>query len=660
MTLAPQPTATPAIIVATVPSGQPPAWAFQQRALFKAMDSAIEPFLEKYINADGSLKWTYPDTTVLASRDGGDDFYEAFYNWPLLYLLGGSDRLLPLAHRHWEAVTEQLTGFGLVENEFDIGYDQFHISEGSLFLYFLALADPGHPDLVRRVQKFAGLYLGDDPEIPNYDPYRRMIRAPHNGSRGPRDGLFDGDHSYAWAASMQIYGLPLHDVPGVETFDDLRDPALARRMGEAMYQRMSRGDVPANLAVTSLVTLAYLLTGEPRYRDWVDTYVGVWKGLADGNDGILPDNVGLSGEVGEYHGGAWYGGHYGWTWPHGFYNIGAAASVAAANATLATGNASFLDLARNQFDAIMAHGRMERPNPLAMSLHHHWLGALSGVKDGDSTWVIPYRHGPDGWFDYQPPSAAYALAIWTISGDPADWSRIEQLRERSGYDWGRIVGFHNKEDAGHEEPWTRFLAGAFPGYPEHILAASYAQILRRSDLIREDAADLTEVHIHHWQQLNPVTTEALVHLTLGVPQPLYYGGLLHARVRYFDAERRRPGLPEDVAALVTGADLARTTIHLVNLSPVERRRVLVQAGAFGEHRFATITWDTRTSDYPGEQRSYAAPALQTTHEHLDIDGNVVEVDLPPGSEIRLTAQMDRYAYQPTATVPWKRQADSGL
>jgi hypothetical protein len=27
--------------------------------------------------------------------------------------------------------------------------------------------------------------------------------------------------------------------------------------------------------------------------------------------------------VGEYMGGRWYGAMYGWSWPHGFYNIGA-------------------------------------------------------------------------------------------------------------------------------------------------------------------------------------------------------------------------------------------------------------------------------------------------------------------------------------------------
>ena len=36
--------------------------------------------------------------------------------------------------------------------------------------------------------------------------------------------------------------------------------------------------------------------------------------------------------------GKWYGGLYGWSWPHGYYNIGMAATVAGNNAFLVTGD----------------------------------------------------------------------------------------------------------------------------------------------------------------------------------------------------------------------------------------------------------------------------------------------------------------------------------
>src|SRR6185312_5029043 len=111
----------------------------------------------------------------------------------------------------------------------------------------------------------------------------------------------------------------------------------------------------------------------------------------------------------------------------------------------------------------------------------------------------------------------------------------------------------------------------------------------------------------HWQELNPVVSEALVQLTLGGPQIVYNGGLLHTAVRYFDVEHRRPGLPPDVAALVTRLDESGVSLHLVNLSPFVARDLIVQAGAFGEHHFVRATYDVRASDFPGDLARYAAP-----------------------------------------------------
>src|ERR1035441_3145558 len=76
-----------------------------------------------------------------------------------------------------------------------------------------------------------------------------------------------------------------------------------------------------------------------------------------------------------------------------------------------------------------------------------------------------------------------------------------------------------------------------------------------------------EADIHLWQQCNPVVTEALVPLTWGGPQVIYNGGLQQARVRYHDADRRRPGLPASVAALGSDIDPRAPVGGLVNLHP---------------------------------------------------------------------------------------------
>jgi len=125
-------------------------------------------------------------------------------------------------------------------------------------------------------------------------------------------------------------------------------------------------------------------------------------------------------------------------------------------------------------------------------------------------------------------------------------------------DWNRVANIRNKEDRSHEGPWLRFLTGANPDYPEKVLSMSYGQVEWKLDQIRRNVllleydprgtekidpndVDLTKVHEHHWQTVNPVTTEALVQLRLGAPQIMYNGGLLHATIRYFDPARSRPG-----------------------------------------------------------------------------------------------------------------------
>lgn len=641
---------------ASLPAQEIPGWAVWQRRLIETMSQAIDPFLQKYTHSDGTLKWRDEHNDSYQSRDGADDFYESFYNWALLYLLGGSDDLLELAHRQWDAVTVQLTRLGLLHKEYERGYDQFHQGESYIYFYFLCLADPGNPKLIDRARRFAGFYLNEDPEAQNYDPEHRIIRAPHNGSTGPRWGYFDGEVSYGWYPYMEPYGLPYEDVPGITSYEDLKDPILARRMGEVMEARMGKGDVATNLIVTSLITNAFLMTGEEKYCDWIVEYVSAWQERARRNGGLLPDNVGLSGQVGEYIDGKWYGGLYGWSWPHGYYNIGMAAIVAGANAYLITRNHAFLELPRAQIDAIHSRGVTRTLSDLAMSLGHHWVGLLHEHTPETEVFVVPYRYRDSGWFDFQTPSPIYPIALWNMTFASEDWRRIEQIRERSLVDWRDVIPFRSKEDAGHEQPWLCFLKGENPDYPEAILSESYFKVARRLEMIRRDESDLTQVSIHHWQELNPVTTEALVQLMLGGPQIIYNGGLLHCQVRYFDAQRRRPGIPQDIAALVEVIEAEHIIVRLINLSVFETRDVIIQAGAFGEHQFDAVEYEERTSPYPGNQgpTGYAAPELTRQTQTMDIGDHLLRVIMPPATEIRLRLRVSRYVNSPSYRLPWDR------
>lgn len=636
-------------ITATHPLEATPEWAALQQKLIAEMEQAVHPFLEKYTHPDGCLIWK---DGIHNSRDGADDFYESFYNWPLLYLLGGGDHLMELGKRQWDATTRLMEEIGHVYKEYEIGYDQFHQSESYIYFYLLCMADPADEKNIDRARRFAGFYLNEDPEAPNFDPEHKIIRCAHNGSKGPRWQDTDTKPAYRYAPGMAVYGIPFHDIEGISSIEDLKDPALAERMGEAMRERMDKGDVATNLHVCSLITNAWLLTGDQKYADWLTEYVDGWIERAEANDGLLPDNVGLDGIVGQYTDGKWYGSRYGWTWPHGFYNIVMAAILAGTQCYLMTRDRKYLELPRNQIRRVMAEGKMDNLEMLApqMSLRQHWIAQFEALTDPIS-WVVPYRYGDIGWFDYQPMAPMYPGALWNVTGDDEDWDTIQEIRTKESIDWCKVTSFHAKDDAGHEQPWIAYLQGDNPDYPVQILQASLAQVYKRCEQVRQDKTDPRDNHIHWWQQLNPVTTEALIQLTLGAPQMLYNGGILIAPLRYFGADRERPGLPPDVSALVDSVAQTEVSVTFVNTSALHTRSLLVQAGTLGEHRFTDVTHDRLTSTYPGKVGDYAAPEIETESETVTVDAPHFKLILPPGTTIRLTIGFERHVNTPSYRMP---------
>ena len=641
-------------VTATIRYEIAPTWAILERKLIDLMNDAVSPYVEKYANPDGSLKWA---EKWHGGRDGMDDFYEAFHNFAQFYSLGGGDHLLEMADVHWDGITRQLSKFGRIHKEYEKGYDQFHQSESYLCFYHLCLADPANPKWLDRARRFAGFYLNEDPEAQNYDPVHRILRAPNNGSGGPAWGLSDDDSnlSYGWSSGgMAKYGLPLTDVPGITCYEDLRDPENARRMGQAMARRYREGDVGNNLNVNGLIMNAYLMTGDEKYRTWLLEYVDAWLERAGENDGLMPDNVGLDGRVGALHNGKWYGGLYGWTWPHGFYNLGYAAITAANNAYLLSGEERYLELPRRMMDRILEQGVDANFDEMAekMSMPHHYIGIERSLGPDRRTFMVPFRYGDQGWMDYQPMQVSFPLNVWNVTEAESDWQRIEFLRERSGYDWRKVVPFRDKGDMNHDEPWLMYLRGEKPEYPEEMLGAAYAQVCHRMAKIRADDSDLEAgPNIHLWQLMQPVLTEALVQLTHGCPQVIYYGGIPNARVRYFDGRRRRPGLPEDVAALVDTIAPSRVGLTLVNLSPLEERDVILQAGGLGEHRFRSAKFDASDTPYPAPRDGYAAESPVVDMKTVRIDDTHLRVVLPPATRIRLTLTMDRYVNRPSYAGP---------
>ena len=134
-----------------------------------------------------------------------------------------------------------------------------------------------------------------------------------------------------------------------------------------------------------------------------------------------------------------------------------------------------------------------------------------------------------------------------------------------------------------EDAWLRYLQGKDAAYPAKALAGDFERLRRRVAGMRADDSTADTRPSDGAQRFNPVATDTLVNLMLGGNDPGASGNVLHARLRYFDGRARRAGLPEDVAALVSGLGASEVTVTLVNTSPVHERDVVVQLGAFAEH-----------------------------------------------------------------------------
>ena len=597
--------------------GTPPDWALRQRHLISVMNETARMYQARYTRADGTFVWRdrWP------GMDGSDDGYESYHNWPLFYALGGAADLHERSRMLWDAVTRQFTAYGQIHREFDGYYDWMHHGESSIYFYYFGLADPRRQPDRARALRFARMYTGEDPEARNWDPELRQMRSPINGSRGPRfENSVEDWETHRWVLSA--YPLPYEDLDvssrreawhDGETVEkaDWCDDGVFEVILDALNRRMMRGDVPLNLTATSLVTHAYALTGEDQYRSWVLDYLESWADRIRRNDGICPDNVGPSGAVGECLDGKWWGGYYGWSWPHGFPTIIEPLTVAAMNAVLLTGDMGYLDIPRGQLDFVQAQGR-----------------------EDNGRWLVPHRRTDSGWQSFRPFRPQHLLQLYFMSFAEEDLARLERVPEMSR-EWSRLAPGRGKGDDQHAGPWFLYLQGQLPDYPSLILENQYSEVLRRMDLIRSDDGDPETWDVHHWQNRNPVHTESLLQLTCGGPQIVYHGGLLHTRLRYYDALERRPGLPRDTAALVTAMDADTVSVSLVNVHPGESRSLLVQGGAFGEHRITAVQADGNREDM---QEAGSA--------------RWVRVDLPAGRSVDLTVHLDRYAFRPTYAQPF--------
>ncbi len=590
---------------------EPPAWARLQRRLLATMSEAAREASSRYSLPDGTATFV----------DDVDDGYEARAGRGALYALGGHGDLRRIARREWEATTRLFDDAGpgrghpgyvaqLTDEYYNLArpFEWFHQGEGNQTLYELALSEPDSAAFRDRAVRFADLMIDER----NYDAGHRVFRSPFPSSAGPLTSARDRvdlarahlTSLYRSDPSSPALRASLHPfVPDLEE-DWTADPERRRRILDLFDRVVLGGDVPTNLTAAGLVTHAFLFTGDDRYRRWVLDYVQAWIERIDANGGMLPDNVGPTGRVGEQRRGQWWGGLYGWTsrWA-GDINFGGP-TVAAECALLLSGDSGCLELLRRPLLA-----RLERARTSA-----------------EGRLEFPKRMGPEGWTEWAPPRLLEFAHLYHASMSAADRGLIEGLREGDpGGDWNVVKSLPDRRSQQAEYARFQYYDGRNPGWPEAILGAELAWCESHFERIRaEDRDPETLLQENRWPP-NPVVTKGLTQVTTGAPQTVYNGGLLRATVRHFDLDRRRPGLPPDVACLVEGLSAESVDLRLVNTGR-ERRRVLVQAGAFGEHEFTRV---------------------EAGGESLQVGGRHLAVELAPEAGTLLRAGLRRFARTPS-------------
>ena len=205
-------------------------------------------------------------------------------------------------------------------------------------------ACPSRDDLAlpQRTRRFAGFYMNEDPQAPNYDPSTEIIRSLFNGRAGRCCGRRP---ALDWA------GDPI-EVEG--RFTLRHGETLLRGDAGALPDYTDVvGDNPMNLGATTLAFNAYALTGEAKYRDWLLEYVDAWVERTEANGGLHPDER-RAGRHDRRRGCGWYGGVYGW----GFTVYDPAAGRLAHRP-------SFLERAIRLRQRAAPHGRAALRRPLA-------------------------------------------------------------------------------------------------------------------------------------------------------------------------------------------------------------------------------------------------------------------------------------------------------
>lgn len=601
-----------------------PTWALLEREVLEANTQSIEEFCRVYLDERGYLLHTPRN----CSLDGPDDAIETFANMTLLPALGASENIYQLflkaqeghlrQYKEVTSVTTKIAEHSDYHKDFRRQTDWFHQGEGLRGFFFQPLFDPDDDLFRTRIKRFAGFYMNEDPNAPNYDPEVKIIRSIFNGSDGPLIGMATRED---WMGDPVEGMFDLLHTSGGEMADFME--SYEEMLSHFDGFGNSTGDHPLNMVTTILALNAYMLDHESKYKDWILEYVDAWMERTEANGGNIPSNIGLDGTIGGEFFGNWYGGTYGWDfsfWEPAYNeqqyhnNVHHGMWPGFANALLLTGDQKYIDALRKQMDNQWAQKKVVDGKvliPRQYGVGYDKTGPMKHPLQEGYMWDPEFEEGKEPkWYHFVPET------YW-------------EPRNIEIYLWSM-----NRNDLGRirtDEGWIGFLEGNDPDYPERALRKQLTTIRDKMEDLRNDPTT-PDTRLADWPaRYNPLQPMMeLNRLSQGgyIAAKMY---VLHCRVRYFDPARYRAGLPEDVASLVTGVHEDWTTVKLVNLDQVNARDVVVQTGGYGEHQCSRVESGGST---------------------LTVNDNHFTVHLEPGAGTELTIHHERYANQPSLKFPW--------
>ena len=264
-------------------------------------------------------------------------------------------------------------------------------------------------------------------------------------------------------------------------------------------------------------------------------------------------------------------------------------------------NMAYIDPVRRQVDNIFAAARTENGEVCFRTTTENRAGRLAGTATAQGEF---FPTGALGNLS----ETTIELYLWSLNS--ADLKRI----------------LPSPPDRRSVQGWIEFLQGSRPNYPVEAMQQEREDVARTVERPRNTAGGYGP---------SPVAFESLANLTLGAANLYGSGDVLRSQVRYFDPERLRAGLSEDVAALVERIEPDSVTLTLINTSASTPRRLIVQMGAYGEHQAISVRLGDRNIpvNAPHFEIRLAAGSGEQTRDCGEAAGERSHASVPLGSVV---------------------------